>query len=143
MFSKKIDIRVYYEDTDSGGIVYYANYFKFTERCRTELLRDLGINQTEIFKELGIKFIVHSVSMNYLKPAYLDDYLTVETKVESITKASLKFDQKIYKKVDNNHFEIISSKCKIVAIDNNAKVKPIPITISKKIMEAQWTVFYI
>ena len=143
MFSKKIDIRVYYEDTDSGGIVYYANYFKFTERCRTELLRDLGINQTEIFKELGIKFIVHSVSMNYLKPAYLDDYLTVETKVESITKASLKFDQKIYKKVDNNHFEIISSKCKIVAIDNYAKVKPIPITISKKIMEAQWTVFYI
>ena len=75
--------------------------------------------------------------MNYLKPAYLDDYLTVETKVESITKASLKFNQKIYKKVDNHRIEIINSKCKIVAIDNDAKVKPIPIKISKKITEAQ------
>ena len=62
MNSKKIDIRVYYEDTDSGGIVYYANYFKFTERCRTEFLRELGISQSRIYEELGIKFIVHSVS---------------------------------------------------------------------------------
>jgi len=50
MFSKKIDIRVYYEDTDSGGIVYYANYFKYTERCRTEFLRELGVSQTKIYK---------------------------------------------------------------------------------------------
>ena len=77
MFSKKIDIRVYYEDTDSGGIVYYANYFKYTERCRTELLRELGISQTKIIEKYDIKFIVHSVSMEYINPAYLDDQLVV------------------------------------------------------------------
>ena len=143
MNSKKIDIRVYYEDTDSGGIVYYANYFKFTERCRTEFLRDLGISQSRIYEELGIKFIVHSVSMNYHKPAYLDDCLTVETFVESLKNASIQFCQKIYKKNNNEHVDIISSMCKIVAIDNNSKIKPIPNLISKKIMEAQWMVYYI
>ena len=91
MFSKKIDIRVYYEDTDSGGIVYYANYFKYTERCRTEFLRELGVSQTKIYKDSGIKFIVHSVSMEYLNPSYLDDILKVETKVINLKKASIEF----------------------------------------------------
>ena len=59
-------IRVYYEDTDAGGIVYYANYFKFTERGRTELLIDLGVSQSKILKKHDIKFIVHSVSMEYI-----------------------------------------------------------------------------
>ena len=93
MFSKKIDIRVYYEDTDSGGIVYYANYFKYTERCRTEFLRELGVSQTKIYKDSGIKFIVHSVSMEYLNPSYLDDILKVETKVINLKKASIEFEQ--------------------------------------------------
>ena len=137
MFSNKIEIRVYYEDTDSGGIVYYANYFKFTERCRTEFLRELGISQSNVHKDLGIKFIVYSVTMNYLKPAFLDDHLIVETHVEKIKRASIEFNQKIYKNTDNGRVDIINSKCKIVAIDNNSKVKPIPVIISKKIMEAQ------
>ena len=64
-------IRVYYEDTDAGGIVYYANYFKFTERGRTELLRDLGVSQSEILKKYDIKFIVHSVSMKSVSYTHL------------------------------------------------------------------------
>ena len=71
-------IRVYYEDTDAGGIVYYANYLKFTERGRTEFLRNLGISQFEIYKNLNIKFIVHSLSVDYMNPSDLDDQLTVE-----------------------------------------------------------------
>ena len=117
MLSKKINIRVYYEDTDSGGIVYYANYFKFTERCRTELLRELGLSQTQILKDYNIKFIVHNVSMKYINPTYLDDNLTVETNIESFKKTSILFNQKIYKTSKNNKIDIIESKCKIVCID--------------------------
>tara|TARA_E500000178_G_scaffold355885_1_gene430341 strand:- start:1362 stop:1775 length:414 start_codon:yes stop_codon:yes gene_type:complete len=137
MFSKKIDIRVYYEDTDSGGIVYYANYFKYTERCRTEFLRELGVSQTKIYKDSGIKFIVHSVSMEYLNPSYLDDILKVETKVINLKKASIEFEQKIYRKYDNQNIDIIKSKCKIVAIDKDSKITPIPNIILQSITERQ------
>ena len=135
MFSKKIDIRVYYEDTDSGGIVYYANYFKYTERCRTELLRELGISQTKIIEKYDIKFIVHSVSMEYISPAYLDDQLIVETSVDKVKKASIEFMQIIYKLSKNMKIDIVRSKCKIVSIDSNNKVRPIPSIILKKILE--------
>tara|TARA_X000001036_G_scaffold440100_1_gene494431 strand:+ start:8636 stop:9049 length:414 start_codon:yes stop_codon:yes gene_type:complete len=137
MFSKKIDIRVYYEDTDSGGIVYYANYFKYTERCRTEFLRELGVSQTKIYKDSGIKFIVHSVSMEYLNPSYLDDILKVETKVINLKKASIEFEQRIYRKYDNQNIDIIKSKCKIVAIDKDSKITPIPNIILQSITERQ------
>ena len=63
MFSNRIDIRVYYEDTDAGGIVYYSNYLKYTERSRTELLREVGISQSELSNKFNIKFIVHSFSI--------------------------------------------------------------------------------
>lgn len=137
MFSKKIDIRVYYEDTDSGGIVYYANYFKYTERCRTEFLRELGVSQTKIYKDSGIKFIVHSVSMEYLNPSYLDDILKVETKIINLKKASIEFEQRIYRKYDNQNIDIIKSKCKIVAIDKDSKITPIPNIILQSITERQ------
>lgn len=134
MLSKKINIRVYYEDTDSGGIVYYANYFKFTERCRTELLRESGLSQTELLKNYDIKFIVHSVSMNYVNPSYLDDNLIVETNIENFKKTSIVFDQKIYKVIKNNKIDIIESKCKIVCIDSNHKIIAMPDIISKKLL---------
>ena len=135
MLSKKIDIRVQYEDTDSGGIVYYANYFKFTERCRTELLREIGISQTDILNKYNIKFIVHSVSMNYINSAKLDDQLIVETNIESLNKASIIFNQNIYKFFNDIKIDIINSKCKIVSIDGDSKVKPIPKLILDKIRE--------
>ena len=137
MFSKKIDIRVYYEDTDSGGVVYYANYFKFTERCRTEFLRHLGISQRKIYDDSSIKFLVHSVSMNYINPSYLDDLLTVETKIDKLKNASIEFNQNIYKTQNDQNIDIIKSKCKIVAVDNISKVRAIPSIVAKKIMEAQ------
>ena len=128
-------IRVYYEDTDAGGIVYYANYFKFTERGRTELLRDLGVSQSEILKKYDIKFIVHSVSMKYINPAFLDDQLTVETKINNLKKASVDFNQNIYKVLNNKKIDIVRSKCRIVCINSNQKINAIPDLILKKFSE--------
>ena len=128
-------IRVYYEDTDAGGIVYYANYFKFTERGRTELLRDLGVSQSEILKKYDIKFIVHSVSMKYINPAFLDDQLTVETKINNLKKASVDFNQNIYKVLNNKKIDIVKSKCRIVCINSNQKINAIPDLILKKVSE--------
>jgi len=73
-------IRVYYEDTDLGGIVYYANYLKFIERARTEWVRALGIDQTRLKAEEGILFAVRRIEADYLKPARFDDELVVETR---------------------------------------------------------------
>ena len=128
-------IRVYYEDTDAGGIVYYANYFKFTERGRTELLRDLGVSQSEILKKYDIKFIVHSVSMKYINPAFLDDQLTVETKINNLKKASVDFNQNVYKALNNKKIDIVKSKCRIVCINSNQKINAIPDLILKKFSE--------
>ena len=130
-----MNIRVYYEDTDAGGIVYYANYFKFTERGRTELLRDLGVSQSEILKKYDIKFIVHSVSMKYINPAFLDDQLTVETKINNLKKASVDFNQNIHKVLNNKKIDIVKSKCRIVCINSNQKINAIPDLILKKFSE--------
>ena len=129
-------IRVYYEDTDAGGIVYYANYLKFAERGRTEFLRNLGISQFEIYKNLNIKFIVHSLSIDYINPSYLDDQLTVETSIKNIKKASIEFSQNIFKSQDGKTIDIIKSKCIIVPINDESKIKPIPSIILNKIQES-------
>jgi acyl-CoA thioester hydrolase len=88
-------VRVYYEDTDSGGVVYYANYLKFMERARTELLRDLGYEQDRLQQELGIIFAVRSASIQYKKPARFNDELNVITSIASLGKASIHFRQSI------------------------------------------------
>ena len=83
-------LRVYYEDTDAAGIVYYANYLRFVERARTELLRDIGAAHEQMKKDYGVEFVVKSVVADYLQPAFLDDSLEVrttrsETKGASVT----------------------------------------------------------
>jgi len=98
-------IRIYYEDTDAGGIVYYANYLKFAERARTEYLRYLGINQQNMLKEQGIGFTVKDCYINYKSPAKLDDNLSITCKVTEIGGVSLKMEQKIYRE-DNVLAEI-------------------------------------
>jgi len=88
-------IRVYYEDTDSGGVVYYANYLKFAERARTEALRQAGIAQSQLWDEQGIAFVVRRVEADFLSPAKLDDLLTITTAVEDIGGASITMKQTI------------------------------------------------
>ena len=87
--------RVYYEDTDAGGVVYYANYLKFLERARTEWLRALGFDQRDLMREAGILFAVRHVEIDYLAPARLDDAAVVETTVAELGRASIRFDQRL------------------------------------------------
>ena len=95
MADHSLQIRVYYEDTDLAGIVYYANYLKFIERGRSEFVRALGIDQTRLRDERGIVFAVRRVEADYLSPARLDDLLTVTTTLASIGGASLVMDQTV------------------------------------------------
>lgn len=88
-------LRVYFEDTDAGGIVYYANYLKFAERARTEMLRAVGIESSRMMAERGIGFVVRRCVADYKKPARLDDRLNVETRVAEIGSASLVLDQRV------------------------------------------------
>lgn len=86
-------IRVYYEDTDTGGIVYYANYLKFFERARTEWLRSIGFEQQKMADETGLRFVISRVECDFLKPARLDDEIEVDVGVTRAGSASMVFAQ--------------------------------------------------
>ncbi|WP_313706776.1 tol-pal system-associated acyl-CoA thioesterase [Massilia sp.] len=90
-------VRVYYEDTDAGGIVFYANYLKFFERARTEWLRAAGINQQELIDTDNAGFVVKSATIDYHVPARLDDELRLTLVIEKLGRASVQFAQKAYK----------------------------------------------
>ena len=90
-----IEYRVYYEDTDAQGLVYYANYLKFCERARTEYLRLLGYEQKELM-DIGLIFIVRKVIIEYLKPVNLDELIKIETRLNKVKKVSFNFLQTIY-----------------------------------------------
>ena len=92
---QNLTIRVYYEDTDAGGIVYHAAYLRFAERGRSEFVRNLGIDQQKMRSDLGLGFVVTSLSIDYLKPAYLDDRLTVTTEIALVRPASVNFNQMV------------------------------------------------
>lgn len=93
----KIACRVYYEDTDAGGVVYYANYLRFLERGRTELLRALGFEQRRLCEEQGIVFAVRALSIDYRQPARLDDLLEIHTDIEKIGRAQVTFAQRVFR----------------------------------------------
>jgi acyl-CoA thioester hydrolase len=111
----RISIRVYYEDTDAAGIVYYANYLRFIERGRTEFLRAFGHDQNQLMKE-GVAFAVRSVAAEYLKPAKLDDLLTVETAIATLGRAQLTFAQRILRGEEL----LLDAKIRIACIDPGA-----------------------
>ncbi|MFV0299668.1 MAG: tol-pal system-associated acyl-CoA thioesterase [Paracoccus sp. (in: a-proteobacteria)] len=93
--SHRIPIRVYYEDTDLAGIVYYANYLKFIERGRTDWLRDLGVDQGVLKDRDGVVFAVRRVEADYLSPARFDDLLSVESALHQMTPARIVMDQRV------------------------------------------------
>jgi acyl-CoA thioester hydrolase len=90
-----MQLRVYYEDTDAAGIVYYANYLKFAERGRTEMMRTLGFAHTAIATESGTVFTVRRLAADYRRPARLDDALAIDTRVVEIGAATLRLDQQV------------------------------------------------
>ena len=114
-------VRVYYEDTDSGGVVYYANYLKFMERARTEWLRVLGVEQSVLLNEQHVIFVVRSVAIEYLKSAVFDDLLQVSVQVQHVGRSQIVFRQR----VERNEL-LASAEVKIVCV-NGATFKPVKI----------------
>ena len=112
-------LRVYYEDTDSGGVVYYANYLKFLERARTEWLRTAGFEQTELVRDHNVIFMVRSVAIEYLLPACFNDILKVTVQLEKIGSCTLDVFQTVERDT-----RLIKARVQIVCIDNRDGFKP-------------------
>jgi acyl-CoA thioester hydrolase len=133
-------VRVYYEDTDSGGVVYYANYLKFMERARTELLRSLGFHQDQLQQELDIIFAVHSANIQYKKPARFNDELNVITSIVSLSAASILFKQTVHLNAslhgDAVADTLAEAEIKIACLNAESfKPKSIPALIKEKIQK--------
>lgn len=114
-------LRVYYEDTDAGGIVYYANYLKFFERARTEWLRHAGINQQQLAREQQRMFVVKSTHLDYHLPAQLDDLLVIQVRLQKLGRASLVFIQECWRESDGQC--LVSGTFKIACV-STAPIRP-------------------
>jgi len=121
----RITLRVYYEDTDAAGIVYYANYLRFIERGRTEFVRARGVDQRALREAEGIVFAVRHVEADYLAPARLDDELEVETSVESVGGARLTMRQEVFREGQ----KLFSALVVLVAINEAGQATRLPANI--------------
>jgi acyl-CoA thioester hydrolase len=129
-------VRVYYEDTDSGGIVYHANYLRFFERARTEWLRSLGFEQDRMRAELGTLFVVHSLNIRYNKPAAFNDLLQIVTRISRHRGASLEFDQRVLPEGGNS--TLCEATVMVACIDAERQVpRPIPKALIAEIANAR------
>ncbi|MCU7915168.1 MAG: tol-pal system-associated acyl-CoA thioesterase [Candidatus Thiodiazotropha sp. (ex Gloverina cf. vestifex)] len=117
-------VRVYYEDTDSGGVVYYANYLKFMERARTEWLRSIGYEQDQLLAQDGIIFAVRSIEVGYHQPARFNDALEVSASLSGKGRASLTFQQEVRRPADSQL--LCSGEIKIACVDMK-RMRPTPI----------------
>ena len=129
-------VRAYIEDTDAGGIVYYVNYLKFMERARTESLRALGFGKQFILNQDSM-FVVHSLNVDYKKPALLDEQLRVEAHVMQLKRTSIIFRQNIYRDVDGITELLCSATVKIACVSKE-QMRPtaIPDVVIEKIKHA-------
>ena len=115
-------LRVFYEDTDAAGIVYYANYLKFTERARTELLRLVGLSHSELWAEEGLTFAVKRCALDYVAPARLDDEVEVHTRVLSVGGASLNAEQIVRR---DGH-DLVRTRIRIACVDGEGRARRLP-----------------
>ncbi len=120
MTQRQHDFRIYYEDTDAGGVVYYANYLKFAERARTEYLRQRGIDQSLLLEQEKLCFVVRKVEADYLAPARLDDIITAHTTITTVGGASLAMEQQIMK----GEQMLVRLKVLVVAV-SSVSLKPV------------------
>ncbi|CAK0769016.1 esterase/thioesterase [Gammaproteobacteria bacterium] len=126
-------VRVYYEDTDAAGVVYYANYLKFLERARTEWLRALGFEQDVLRRELGVIFVVRTVTVDYLRPARFNDLLEVVCRLEELNRVSLVFSQEVrYSGADDQ--PLCTGKVKVACLDaTTLRPRPLPANLVTEI----------
>ena len=121
--------KVYYEDTDAGGVVYYANYLKFLERARSEAIYSLGFSNKELLEDHGILLIVKSCNIQYKQPAQLEDLLEISSEATSFTKTSILMKQLILKGKDL----ISEAEVHLVAVDKKGKPTKIPDQLKRKL----------
>ena len=127
-------VSVYWEDTDAGGVVYYANYLKFMERCRTEWLRALGIDQQRLRTERHLQFVVVNVSVDFLRPAVLHDEILVTAELERLTGATIIFKQKILRGAE----QLIDATARVACLDSGTlKPRAIPKDLFTEWRDAQ------
>lgn len=119
----EIRARVYWEDTDAGGVVYYANYLKFMERCRTEWLRELGIDQVRLRAERRLQFAVVNVVVDFIRPAVLDDEIVVTAELLRLSGATISFQQSIWR----DGLQLIDASTRVACLDSGTlKPRAIP-----------------
>ena len=129
-----LPIRVYYEDTDAGGVVFYANYLKFFERGRTEWLRTLGVNQAKLAEEQGRIFVVVGTQVRYRSPARLDNLIEIKTSLSKVGNSSCSFEQI----AERNGEVLVESSIQICCVDNQSfKPAPIPADIRSLFLSVQ------
>ena len=126
-FSYKL--KVFYEDTDSGGVVYYANYLKFFERARTEAITEIGLSNKKLLQEYGIFIIVKSCNIEYKKPAKLEDQLEIKSNIILISNTSFKMRQRAYRDQEL----ITDCEIHLVIVDKKGKPTKIPDILKKKL----------
>jgi acyl-CoA thioester hydrolase len=118
-----VPFRIYWEDTDAGGVVYYANYLKFMERCRTDWLRALGIDQLRLRADRQLQFAVVSVRVDFLRPAVLNDEVLVTAELERLSGATIVFKQSITR----GDAQLIDASARVACLDSGTlKPRPIP-----------------
>lgn len=125
--------RVYWEDTDGGGIVYYANYLKFLERARTEWLRSSGHAQSQFLRESGLAFAVISVNIEYRRPARLDDEITITCVAARQGSAVVRFDQRIYRQTPDDL--LVEAQVRVACIDTrNGRPQRLPAFLTEELL---------
>jgi acyl-CoA thioester hydrolase len=127
----RFPVRVFYEDTDAAGIVYYANYLKFAERGRTEMLRAAGIGQRALRETAGVAFAVRRCLVDYLRPARLDDLLEVRTRILSTHGAAIEAEQVVARAAE----ELVRLQVTLVCIDSRGRATRLPETVLKAIWQ--------
>ena len=118
----KSRFKVYYEDTDSGGVVYYANYLKFLERARTDAITSLDFSNNKLIEKFGIFIIVKSCNLNFLRPAKLEDNLDIISKVMEVKNVSIKMKQNIFV----NDSMIVEAEILLASVNNEGKPSKLP-----------------
>ena len=125
----KYEIKIYYEDTDAGGVVYYSNYLNFLERARTEMIETVGLSNKKLLEENKTLIIVKSCNIEYVSPAKLEDKITIYSSIESFSKASFVIIQNIIK----DDTLIVKAKLKLVTVNQEGKPIKIPSILEKKL----------
>tara|TARA_Y100001970_G_scaffold267360_1_gene357306 strand:+ start:4677 stop:5072 length:396 start_codon:yes stop_codon:yes gene_type:complete len=127
----KYSLKVYYEDTDAGGVVYYANYLKFLERARTESITSVNFTNLKLIKNHGIYIIVKSCNLNFIKPARLEDKLDIISEIVEVKNASVKVKQDIFLKNDL----IVSSETLLATINKSGKPTKMPGELKEQLIK--------